>query len=49
MRVALERTIVLHIEVSEGTPAHQVLGELERAYIVGCTGAPSFLVFTSRT
>ncbi len=29
MRIALEGAIVLHVEVAEGAPAHQVLGELK--------------------
>ena len=33
MRIALEGAIVLHLKVSEGAPAHQVLGELERAVL----------------
>ena len=34
VRIALERSsFVLHVEVSEGAPTHQVLGELERAVL----------------
>ena len=33
MGIALEGAIVLHVEVAEGAPAHQVLGEFKRAVL----------------
>ena len=33
VRTALEGTVVLHLDASEGLPAHQRLGELERAVL----------------
>ena len=33
VRIALEGTVVLHIEIAKGAPAHETLGELERAVL----------------
>ena len=33
MGIALEGTVVFHLEVSEGAPTHQVLGKLKRAVL----------------
>ena len=33
MGIALEGTVVLHVEVTKGAPAHQVLGEFKRAVL----------------